>query len=380
MNLIKNLLRFVIIMFIILFAIFFIYIFNDKSDKVIDKKPVVAEVVDDNKKVEQETVEDKIKIEPIMISEEVVEEPPVVLKVEPATSITTEIEEPQNNINKFYYNNLDNYSKLIYEALENQKDSLKTGNSTINISNKLGEAIDNGSSIEAIFSVAINAFEYDNPDIFYLDPSKMILYYEKNSFGNYKIYIKNDEQYSNYLINSFSGQDDIQRAQNEINDVVAKIEANVNSISGDYNKILYIHDWLTENVKYDETISRTNKDTIYGTLVEKEAVCGGYAKTFAYILDRTNIKSIIIQGVGTNEQGQENHAWNYVSLNNKWYGIDCTWDDPIIVGDAGSSNNKKYYTYFLKGQNVFNVSHRPFNTFYGTDLKINYPQLNSEDY
>ena len=373
MKLIKNLLRFVIIMFIIFFAILFIYIFNDKSNKVIEKVPAVADVVEDK-------IEDRIKIEPIIIpEEEVIEKPPVILKVEPAT-ISTSTEERQSNINKFYYNNLDNYSKLIYEALENKKDSLKTGNAAINISNKLGEAIENGNSMEAIFSVAINAFEYDNPDIFYIDPSKMILYYEKNYLGNYKIYIKNDEQYSNYLINGFDGEENVQRAQNEINQVTAQIEAGLNSINDDYNRILYIHDWLTENVKYDETISRVNKDTIYGALVEKEVVCGGYAKAFAYLLERANIKSIIIQGIGTNDNGQENHAWNYAYLNNKWYGVDCTWDDPIIVGDAGNNSNQKYYNYFLKGQNVLNKSHKPFDTFYGTDLKINYPQLSLEDY
>ena len=97
-------------------------------------------------------------------------------------------------------------------------------------------------------------------------------------------------------------------------------------------------------------------------------------------MDRLSINNIIVQGIGANEQGQEHHAWNYVQLNGNWYGIDCTWDDPIIIGDLTNYTEKNYYTYFLKGQKVFNNDHKPFETFYGTNLKIYYPELNLENY
>ena len=41
---------------------------------------------------------------------------------------------------------------------------------------------------------------------------------------------------------------------------------------------------------------------------------------------------------------------------------------------------KKYYTYFLKGQNVFNKDHKQYEKFYETNIKLTYPELNSEDY
>ena len=37
----------------------------------------------------------------------------------------------------------------------------------------------------------------------------------------------------------------------------------------------------------------------------------------------------------------ENHIWNAVYLNNKWYHLDLTWDDPI------SDINVNRDTYFL---------------------------------
>lgn len=370
MKLINFLLKSVVVMFVFLFALFGIYIYNDNQNhnQTIKSEPEFVEI-----EVE------KIKIEPIIAQEEI--EEPVLLQVEPAQKpIENNNQEEIINTNKFYYSNLDEYSKLIYEALENQKNNLKTGNSTISIPNQLGEVLENEDSMETIFTVALRGFENDNPDIFYLDTSKMVLYYERDVFGNYKIYIKNDENYDNYLINGFNSEQDIQSAQNTIDEIVTQIQNDINMYNDDYNKILYIHDWLTKNVKYDETISRDNKDTIYGSLVEGEAVCTGYAKAFKYLLDRLNLKTIIVQGIGINDQGQEYHAWNYAQLNNKWYGVDCTWDDPIIIGDLTNYIEKPYYTYFLKGQNVFNSDHIPLKTFNGTDLKINYPELNVEDY
>lgn len=48
-----------------------------------------------------------------------------------------------------------------------------------------------------------------------------------------------------------------------------------------------------------------------------------------------NIPCIIVIGKATNTKGQtENHAWNYVQINEKWYAVDCTWDDPVIVGNG----------------------------------------------
>ena len=364
MKLIRFLLNSVIVMFAILFSMFFIYIYSD--NKSVDTGTKIVEVVEE-------------QVKPIVISEEAIETEEV-LEVEPAKKTTlTSNDEIVVTYNKYYYQQLDDYAKLIYETLENQKNILKTGNATINLPEKIGEVLEKGNSIAAVFSVAINAFECDNPDLFYLDASKLVLYYERNAFGNYKIYLKNGEEYSNYLLDNFSNEQDISNAQNEIDEVVANIEREVNKFNNDYNKVLYIHDWITENVKYDETLSKQNKDSIYGVFVEREAVCGGYAKAFKFLLDKANINCIIVQGIGT-AQGRENHAWNYVQLNDVWYGVDCTWDDPIIVGDLSNYTEQRYYTYFLKGKNIFDNDHLPFENFYGTNLKLSYPELSIENY
>lgn len=71
-----------------------------------------------------------------------------------------------------------------------------------------------------------------------------------------------------------------------------------------------------------------------------------------------------MSGTATNSQGEtENHAWNYVQLNGIWYAVDCTWDDPIIIGN-GKINESIKYQYFLKGSKEFNTSQRQTITIF----------------
>lgn len=288
----------------------------------------------------------------------------------------------QNNIDKFYYNQLDDYSKAIYNCLENQKENLKTGTATIEMPAEIEELVkteEGAESIEGEFTVAVNAFEYDNPDIFYLDYSKMALYYEIDSLGNCIAYIKNYEGNANYLIEGFNSKEDVENAEDQINTIIEGIENEANNLQSNYDKIKYVHDWIIKNTIYDETLSMNNRNNIYGVIIEKNATCGGYAKTFKYIMDKLNINSIIIQGEANQYGSNEYHAWNIVQLDGNWYGVDCTWDDPIVQGIESEDQKPIYYDYFLKGQNSFE-RHYSFDTFYGTDLEIEYPEMSTNNY
>lgn len=364
-KIINSLLIIVVVLLIMLFSLFFFSIYNDSKET-----KTTAKFVDISKR----------EIKPIVLSESQETEPKV-LEVEPTIlEEQTSSEENTNNVNKFYYNQLNNYSKLIYQSLEKQKDKLKTGNSIIQLPDTISEILESDkNSVEAIFSIAVNAFEYDNPDVFYLDSSKLVLYYERDTLGNYNIYLKHNNQFENYLIDGFSSKKEIEEEEIKIEDIANQIKNETESLSTQ-QKILYIHDWLVDNIKYDETVSKINRSNIYGTFVEREVTCAGYAKAFKYVMDKLNFECIIVQGTATSEEKTENHAWNYIKIDNKWYGIDCTWDDPIIIGGSENGTRQKFYTYYLKGQNVFNNTHKPFETFYATNVEINYPELEQNDF
>lgn len=360
----------IMIILILLIVLFLVYVYNEQK---IDKETM--EFIDISER--------KGEITKVATPEDESKEEEIVVTINPPTiaNVSSNINNVDNGTNnKFYYNNLDEYSKLIYKSLDDQKEKMKTGNEIINLPSSIAELLkteEGEKSIKAIFTIAMNAFEYDNPDIFYIDTSKMILYYEVNSIGEYKIYLKNSDEYSNYLIDGVNSKGDVSKYINDINLVVQEIENEINEqhIDTDYKKILYIHDWIVNNSKYNQALNKSNRSNIYGILKEKEATCGGYAKTFKYLMDKFNINCIIVQGKATNNNETEYHAWNYVELDEKWYGVDCTWDDPIIQGNVPEGTQKLSHTYFLKGKNVFNKSHEPFKNFYGTDVPINYPEL-----
>lgn len=112
----------------------------------------------------------------------------------------------------------------------------------------------------------------------------------------------------------------------------------------DYDKILFVHDYLIHNTVYDSPGAASVKNGIWGTsygcLVNSKAVCQGYAEAFMYIMNRIGIESGITHG----ETDDDKHAWNYVKLDDEYYWIDVTWDDPI---DENSNEDNLRYTYFL---------------------------------
>ena len=104
------------------------------------------------------------------------------------------------------------------------------------------------------------------------------------------------------------------------------------------------------------------------------------SETFKYLADASGITSVIMQGTATNSQGKtEQHAWNAVEINNSWYLIDATWDDPIIVG-RGIVLASTHYKYFLKGQNVFNKDHILNKQFTENGKVFDFPNISLQDY
>lgn len=109
-------------------------------------------------------------------------------------------------------------------------------------------------------------------------------------------------------------------------------------------KIRKIHDYIINNTKYDKArtddkISKYSSDNAYGVLTENYGVCSGYSDTMMLFLEKFNIKSIKI--------ASENHVWNYVNLDDNWWHLDLTWDDPI-----SDSGDLLEHTYFLIDSNT----------------------------
>ena len=125
------------------------------------------------------------------------------------------------------------------------------------------------------------------------------------------------------------------------------ITANTDSTMNRVEKIKAIHDWMVCNLRYDNIYFKQYNAS--QTLNGHVAVCSGYAALFAAFMDLMGIPNEQIYG--------DNHAWNAVQLEDgKYYYVDCTWDDPLLVLNTDSEGSSDYpdgrnmtYDYFLIG-------------------------------
>ncbi len=295
---------------------------------------------------------------------------------------TEEINYSNITINKYFYNQLEEYSKIIYKAFETNKENMKTGIHKVELGTAFTELLNEENGQEQLgkyYQSAIEAYTYDNPDVFYLSPNKMYLNIETTTKGKkttYNVYINNGNQ-PNYLIDEFTSREQVDKAINKIEKVKNYILENRKTTT--YDNIKMVHDYLIENIEYETTISKENIYNIYGAMINGEAVCEGYARSFKYLMDSLGIPCTLVIGKGTNSEGKtENHAWNYVYIDNSWYAMDCTWDDPVSRNGEVSRSAK--YKYFLKGSSNMLIDHAPSGQFTEGGKIFTYPQLNAENY
>ncbi|MDE7372600.1 MAG: hypothetical protein K2N18_00900 [Clostridia bacterium] len=99
-------------------------------------------------------------------------------------------------------------------------------------------------------------------------------------------------------------------------------------------KALALHDFVITYMSYaykDDGV--TPEDTrwahnIVGTAKYSLGVCEAYAKSYYYLCKLNGIDCIIVVGDCTDlPANAARHAWNLVSVDGEWYGVDCTWDD-----------------------------------------------------
>ena len=95
--------------------------------------------------------------------------------------------------------------------------------------------------------------------------------------------------------------------------------------AGDYERALYLYDWLLTHVAYTER--ETYDQTAYAAVCEGQAVCGGIADAYVYLLERCGIPARAVTGTSVSSGGaSERHAWVAAELDGAVYYFDPTWD------------------------------------------------------
>ena len=355
----KKILKSIAIITIIIILCFLIFIFKNEIENLF----VTAKVEIENYfEIDNQPVYTEKQIEEILLADDI------------------EIDgEYTGKLDTYYYEQLDVYSKLIYKSILNNIGKLIMGDCEIELSNSLSNLMqkENGKDeINIAFQNAWSAFRLDHPEVFDINIKNVYLTTKTTTIGKktkYEFYLNSKEQKNSNNTNKLNNlvvqkKDEIIKDLKESDTTTAKI--------------LYIHNWLVDNLKYDVTTQKENNNNIYGGLIQNVVVCEGYAKTFKYLLDELDIPCIIVCGeaVDEDEIGQK-HAWNEVYLNGAWYAIDVTWDDPIIIG-GGKLTNELRYKYFLKGSKEISKNHFENGKMSDdeSEIEFKYPELSLEDY
>mgnify|MGYP005795726325 FL=1 len=144
------------------------------------------------------------------------------------------------------------------------------------------------------------------------------VYVSTNSFD--KVEIRIEKSYTKDNINSIN---------QKLDQIIKEI---ITDDMSDKEKITVFHNYIIDNTVYDSNYLETNLNDIdnpshkaLGPLFFGKALCGGYADVMAIFLDRLNIPNYRISS--------SDHIWNFVYLDNNWYHLDLTWDDPVT--DSG---------------------------------------------
>ncbi|MDE7124361.1 MAG: hypothetical protein K2N83_02575 [Eubacterium sp.] len=162
-------------------------------------------------------------------------------------------------------------------------------------------------------------------------------YYVNTAFSLYELggYVYN------YLPDYTMTAEEIEKYNAQIEAVIAETAENARKLNTDIEKLIYIHNFIVDNIEYDEQKDSSKNNDIYGALVLKKTMCIGYAQAFNCIAKRTGFESYIV----TSEELA--HAWNLILLDGAYYFIDCTWDDPTFPEPTLTSDPVSGYGRYL---------------------------------
>ena len=98
-----------------------------------------------------------------------------------------------------------------------------------------------------------------------------------------------------------------------VNDAVKKCGKETDG--SDYEKALWLHDWLLQQLDYDHSLKWSSAES---ALTRKLGTCQSAYSKLLTAAGITNAET---------RDTYDGHTWNAMKLDGKWYQVDCTWDD-----------------------------------------------------
>lgn len=190
-------------------------------------------------------------------------------------------------------------------------------------------------TIDYAIQVAMDAFLYDYPEVFWL---RLISSgYSVSASGNSADgYIG---KVSEMTITPTEIYEGASKKITQYDEAVSSALSSITVTESRYDTLKNVHDYICNNAYYnliDDYRVHSSEAFFIG---DGGVVCEGYAKSFKVLCDKLNIPCVLVSG----DAGGA-HMWNYVQMEDgKWYLVDVTWDD---------QEGKICDTYFLANANT----------------------------
>ena len=242
---------------------------------------------------------------------------------------------------------------------------------------------------------AYAAFDRDCPEIFWLS-GQCSMSCPASIYGNSSGYTMDASVYfvaksdskdirsTNYP-NQAAIEAAIVQRDSDVNEYLAAV-----ATKNDYEKLVYFNDKLTKTNEYNTSVDLNNINhdcrecvsALDGRTGTAGPVCEAYARALKVLCDRSNIDCVLVDGTA----GGGGHMWNYVKLNDEWYGVDVTWNDPK-GGVSGAISGVEGTKWLLVGSDTvvngsaFLTSHPVSNTVFSNSVAFtNGPVLSADAY
>ena len=147
----------------------------------------------------------------------------------------------------------------------------------------------------------------------------------------------------------------------------AVTQCNNETDGSDYQKALWLHDWLLNQLEYDNLLKWSSAES---ALTRGLGTCQAYERAYAQLLSVAGIENVETRDT------YDGHTWNAMKLDGEWYQVDCTWDD----SNDNWYNFDQRHLYFGLTDELMAVAHPGYSNIYtangystrSTTLKNNY--------
>ena len=138
-----------------------------------------------------------------------------------------------------------------------------------------------------------------------------------------------------------------------VNSIVQNAVTRCNSETNgsDYSKALWLHDWLLEQLDYDNSLKWSSAES---ALTRSSGTCQAYERAYAKLLSAAGIEN------AETRDTYDGHTWNAMKLDGKWYQADCTWDD----SSENYYNFNRTHLYFALSDELMAIAHQGHNNIY----------------